>query len=156
MRLHSGKKPYSCSNCNKSFALKSILKDHVRLHTGEKPHWCSVCNILFTQNNHLQTHLRLHTGEKPYSCSIVTNHFHKAATFRTTWNITLERYLCEGCQCEKTRALLMISWNQGVQRVGLLEGRSEFDSRLGTTGRLWREASANVLYECDWMNVYML
>jgi hypothetical protein len=48
----------------------------------------------------------------------------------------------------------------------LLEGRPEFDSRLGTTGRSvplsleamrrWREASANVLYECDWMIVWML
>jgi hypothetical protein len=40
----------------------------------------------------------------------------------------------------------------------LLEGRPEFDSRLGTTERSfplrrWREASVNVLYECDWMIV---
>jgi hypothetical protein len=49
---------------------------------------------------------------------------------------------------------------------GLLEGRPEFDSWLGTTGRSiplsfqamrrWREASAKVLYECDWMIVCML
>ena len=51
-------------------------------------------------------------------------------------------------------------------RLDLLEGRPEFDSRFGTTGRSvplslqvmrrWREASANVLYEYDCMIVCML
>jgi hypothetical protein len=54
----------------------------------------------------------------------------------------------------------------GPSPLAKLEGRPEFDSRLGTAGRSvplslqamrrWREASANVLYECDWMIVCML
>ncbi|XP_066458209.1 zinc finger protein 850-like [Eleutherodactylus coqui] len=67
-RAHRGKKPYSCSECWKSFARKANLVEHQRTHTGEKPFSCSECGKCFTVKANLVTHQRRHTGQKPFSC----------------------------------------------------------------------------------------
>ncbi|XP_075703189.1 uncharacterized protein LOC142667230 [Rhinoderma darwinii] len=68
-RSHAGVKSYSCSECGKCFRDKTGLTSHERIHTGEKPYSCTECGKCFTEKSHLVTHERIHTGEKPYSCS---------------------------------------------------------------------------------------
>jgi len=46
---HTGKKPYACSFCERTFAKKGNKRSHEQIHTGEKPHACSFCEKTFGQ-----------------------------------------------------------------------------------------------------------
>nr|XP_056719995.1 zinc finger and SCAN domain-containing protein 23-like [Euleptes europaea] len=62
-KIHTGKKPHQCVECQKAFYDKYALRRHQRLHTGEKPYHCPDCGESFTWSASRDVHRKIHVEE---------------------------------------------------------------------------------------------
>ncbi|XP_014359734.2 uncharacterized protein LOC106711842 [Papilio machaon] len=69
--IHSGKKPYPCVICNKSFTTKWNLKLHRWTHMSRsaKPFKCHLCKGAFIRYTEYISHMNSHKSLRPYTCN---------------------------------------------------------------------------------------
>ncbi|XP_075772552.1 uncharacterized protein LOC102461677 isoform X3 [Pelodiscus sinensis] len=84
-RVHTGEKPFKCSDSGKSFSEHSHFTNHQKIHTRDTPHNCSDCGKNFSANSHFVIHRMAHTGEKPFNCSVCGKRFSQKSNLVTHW-----------------------------------------------------------------------
>jgi len=96
---HTGVKPYKCRICDKAFQAPVSLIWHTRIHTGAKPYKCQLCQKSFSQPGSLKDHVRIHTGEKPHKCPMCDMAFiaSSALTVHIRRHTGEKPYKCHKC-----------------------------------------------------------
>ncbi|XP_041750741.2 zinc finger protein 629-like [Coregonus clupeaformis] len=79
---HTGKKAFTCSQCDKGFVYMSHFRVHMQRHTGDRPFSCSQCGKSFSLQSGLKKHRVIHTAEMPYHCTGCGNRFNSRADLK--------------------------------------------------------------------------
>ena len=62
--------------CNRAFAHKSTLNEHMNLHSEERPYECSACQRRFKQRKSLRSHrCQQEQVEEVFQCEVCGRHF---------------------------------------------------------------------------------
>lgn len=82
-------KPFSCTNCTKSFSLKSTLQNHNKnKHSDMKEMYpCTVCWKAFSSKHAVITHTLIHSNSRPFKCEYCTT------TFRTRGHLKIHQQI---------------------------------------------------------------
>ncbi|XP_042367630.1 zinc finger protein 557-like isoform X2 [Plectropomus leopardus] len=100
--VHSSARPFKCSQCSKTYKNQRDLNRHLLSHFNPKILSCSLCDKKYSSQASLTVHLRHHSGERPFACSYCDKRFFRNEVLKSHMRIhTGERpYACN--YCDKT------------------------------------------------------
>ena len=77
INTHEGVKPFQCDACDKAYANRSNLDQHIKsVHIAEKKYRCDQCVMGFTTKQYLKRHIKtVHTTERPFPCGVCDQSF---------------------------------------------------------------------------------
>lgn len=82
MLSHPNYKSYICELCGNGFKTIQELNSHMRKHTGEKKFKCGVCDVFLVSRSSFRSHMLTHTGERPYPCKLCDKEFRQTSSLR--------------------------------------------------------------------------